>query len=98
MKTSDEVFAEVAATWTPEQRAEYEQAGEDVELALHLAELVYQARTEAGMTQADLARAMGVSQSHVSALEGGGAVPTVRTLARVAKATRRHLRIDLDAA
>ena len=98
MRTYDEAFAETWQKWTPEQRAEFEAAGDEAELSLLLAEIVYRARTEAGMTQAELARAMGVSQSHVSALEGGGVVPTIRTLAKVAKATRRHLRIELDAA
>ena len=95
MRTSDEAFAATWASWSEAERAEYEAAGAEAELALRAAELVYQARTAAGMTQAELARAMGVSQSHVSALEGGGTVPTLRTLAKVARAPHQHLSLDL---
>jgi len=98
MITSDEAFAQTWAKWTDQERAEYETERELAQIRLDLAEVVYTARTEAGMTQTELAQAMGVSQSYVSTLEGGGVMPTVNTLAKLAKATHRTLRIDVAAA
>lgn len=76
----------------PAYQAGYEQAGR----AAVLAELVYQARTRAGLTQAQLAERMGTSSSAISRLEGGGTVPTVTTLARLAEALDLQLSVVLD--
>ncbi|MFT4187428.1 MAG: helix-turn-helix transcriptional regulator [Aeromicrobium sp.] len=65
---------------------------------LDLAQAIYDARTAAGMTQAQLAEAMGVSQSYISDLEGGGSVPMVLTLAKVAHAVGGSLRVQIAAA
>jgi ribosome-binding protein aMBF1 (putative translation factor) len=96
MRTSTESFNAKWEKWDDDQRAEYMTARAEAELAFDLAEQVYQARTGAGMTQAQLAQAMGVSQSHVSTLEGGGIVPTVKTLERIARATNRRLRVEFS--
>jgi transcriptional regulator with XRE-family HTH domain len=53
--------------------------------------LVRHARTEAGMTQADLASRAGLSQSTVARLERGGSNPTIATLANVIAATGHRL-------
>lgn len=42
--------------------------------------LVYRVRTEAGLTQAELAERMGTSQSAVARMEDGGTRPTLETL------------------
>jgi transcriptional regulator with XRE-family HTH domain len=53
--------------------------------------LIRDARTEAGMTQADLAARAGLSQSAVARLERGGSNPTIATLANVIAATGHRL-------
>lgn len=54
-------------------------------------ELVYRLRTEAGLTQAELARRMGTTQSAIARIEGGGARPTLETLERLATAVGKDL-------
>lgn len=63
-----------------------------VEQDLDLGQLIYDLRTEAGLSQRELADRMGTSQSVISRLEeGGGAKNRIDTLARVATALDRHL-------
>ena len=63
-----------------------------VEQDLALGQLIYDLRTEAGLSQRDLAERMGTTQSVISRLEeGGGARNRINTLARVARALDRHL-------
>ncbi len=63
-----------------------------IEQDLALGQLIYDLRTEAGMTQRELAERMGTTQSVISRLEeGGGARNRIDTLARVATALDRHL-------
>ena len=65
-------------------------AGIDQDLAL--GQLIYDLRTDAGLSQRELAARMGTTQSVVSRLEeGGGARNRIDTLARVATALNRHL-------
>jgi len=63
-----------------------------VEQDLALGQLIYDLRTEAGLSQRGLAERMGTTQSVISRLEeGGGARNRIDTLARVATALDRHL-------
>jgi transcriptional regulator with XRE-family HTH domain len=63
-----------------------------VEHNLALGQLIHDLRTEAGLTQRELAARMGTTQSVISRLEeGGGARNRIDTLARVATALDRHL-------
>lgn len=63
-----------------------------VEQDLDLGHLIYDLRTEAGLSQRELADKMGTTQSVISRLEeGGGARNRIDTLARVATALDRHL-------
>lgn len=56
-----------------------------VEQDLDLGQLIYDLRTEAGLSQRELAERMGTTQSVISRLEeGGGARNRLDTLARVA--------------
>jgi transcriptional regulator with XRE-family HTH domain len=48
--------------------------------------MVYRLRTEAGLTQAELAERMGTTQSAIARMEGGGARPTLETLEKLAVA------------
>lgn len=59
---------------------------------LALGQLIYDLRTEAGLSQRELADRMGTTQSVISRLEeGGGARNRIDTLARLARALDRHL-------
>jgi transcriptional regulator with XRE-family HTH domain len=60
------------------------------------AALLRRARLDAGLTQTELARRLGVSQPAVAALERPGANPKIRTLERALAAVGSRLRIDLD--
>ena len=44
-------------------------------------DLVFRLRTEAGLTQAELAARMGTTQSAIARMEGGGVRPTLERLA-----------------
>ena len=54
-------------------------------------ELVYRLRSEAGLTQAELAERMGTTQSAIARMEGGGTRPTLETLEKVAVAVGGEL-------
>ncbi|MDX6718073.1 MAG: hypothetical protein QOJ63_327 [Solirubrobacteraceae bacterium] len=55
--------------------------------------LIRDARRAAGLTQAELAARLGVSQSAVAKLEREGANPTVETLDRVLRPTGHRLQL-----
>ncbi len=67
---------------TVEGRAAYE----DEARISAFRELVYRLRTEAGITEADLAARMGTTQSAIARMEGGGTRPTLETLEKIASA------------
>lgn len=90
--------AQRQAALTAEQRHTYEQAYHDAGRAMDLAELVYTARTDAGLTQAKLAAAMGTSQSAVAAWENGARTPGIDALERLAAACGKRLHITITAA
>jgi transcriptional regulator with XRE-family HTH domain len=63
-----------------------------IEQDLALGQLIYDLRSEAGLSQRALAERMGTTQSVISRLEeSGGANNRLDTLARVAAALNRHL-------
>jgi ribosome-binding protein aMBF1 (putative translation factor) len=84
---------ELRAKYPPEDREEYDQAYATATLAGQLAELVYSLRTRAGLTQTELARRMGTTQSSIARIEGGGSLPTLDMLSRLANATGSTLRL-----
>jgi len=53
--------------------------------------LIRQDRSRAGLTQAQLARAAGTSQSTIAAYESGAKSPSVRTLDRIVRAADDRL-------
>jgi ribosome-binding protein aMBF1 (putative translation factor) len=73
--------------YPPANQEEYDRARSAAELAGAVAELVYAMRSHAGLTQTELAARMGTTQSSVARIEGGGSVPTIEMLARLARAT-----------
>lgn len=72
-------------------REEYEKA--DGEFAI--IEALIRARTEANLSQTELARRIGTTQSAIARLEGGGVSPSLSTLRRYAEATGTRLRLEL---
>lgn len=62
-------------------------------LRFDLAQLVYDLRMGAGLTQHELAERMGTTQSVISRLEQAGRLPTLDVLARLASATGSDLRL-----
>ena len=90
----DQILAELS----PEERAVFDEAYTAAGLAMELAETVYRARESAGLTQAELARKMGTTQSAIAAIESGARTPTVELLERLARACGQRLTIRIDAA
>ncbi len=72
------------AAMTDAERAEYDAAAVEAEARLQLAELVYNARSAAGLSQAELARRAGTRQAVISAIENGAQAPGGVMLARIA--------------
>ncbi|MDE2058520.1 MAG: helix-turn-helix transcriptional regulator [candidate division NC10 bacterium] len=60
------------------------------------ASAVIKARNRAGLTQQQLARRMGTTQPVVARLESGRTRPSMRTLERLAEATRSRLLIRFE--
>ena len=92
MSTLDELHERWSRN--PDYREAYERLGPEFDLARTLIE----ARTRAGMTQAELAARMKTTQSAVARLESGRVPPSTRTLEKVARATGTRLRIQFDPA
>lgn len=78
----------------PEFQEEYARADDE----FMLVEALIQARTAAELTQAELARRLGTTQSAIARLEGGGVSPSFATLCRYAEATGARLTINLTPA
>jgi ribosome-binding protein aMBF1 (putative translation factor) len=73
-------------------RGEYEALEEEFSLAAALIE----ARARAGLTQEQVAQRMKTTQAVIARLEGGGSMPSTRTLEKYAKATGTRLRISFE--
>ena len=62
----------------------------------HVAQLIYDARTEAKLSQAELAKIIGTTQSVISRLEDADYEGhSLSMLSRIAKALDREVKIDL---
>ena len=77
---------------------QYVAAYEALETELALASALIRARSNADMTQDDVAAAMGATQAVIARLESGRVLPSTRTLERFARATRTKLRITFEPA
>jgi ribosome-binding protein aMBF1 (putative translation factor) len=76
----------------PEFVAAYDALTEEFSLASAL----IKARADAGMTQGQVAAAMGTTQAAIARLESGRVKPTTRTLEQFAKATHTRLHISFE--
>lgn len=78
-----------------EENPEYDRLYEEAEPAHDLGRLVHDRRTALGLSQAELAERRSMKQPQVSRIEGGGAVPTIPLLRRLARALDADLTIEL---
>jgi transcriptional regulator with XRE-family HTH domain len=76
----------------PKFRAEYERVGPEMELAMNLAE----ARRDAELSQAQLAKRMKTTQSAIARLESGRMAPKWGTLQRYAQAVGKRVVVHLE--
>ena len=75
----------------PEYRAEWERTRFAHEVAMS----VIQYRVDHGLTQAELARRLGMRQPHVARLEAGDHEPSLTTLRRLAQRLGMSFHIDI---
>ena len=75
---------------------DYKHAYDALEEEFALASALLKARDDAHMTQEDVAKAMGTTQTVIARLESGRIMPSTRTLQRFAKATGMRLRISFE--
>ncbi|MFN3853303.1 MAG: helix-turn-helix domain-containing protein [Phreatobacter sp.] len=76
----------------PSCRAEYEALAD----AFALVEELIRARARSGLTQEEIARRMGTTQSVIARLESGKSMPSTRTLKKYAEATGTRLVIRFE--
>ena len=76
----------------PEYRREYDALEEEFSFSAAL----IQARSRAGLTQEQVAQRMKTTQAVIARLEGGGSMPSTRTLEKHAKATGTRLKIGFE--
>jgi len=77
-------------------RGEYDRAYAEADLASRVAEIVYRLRTGAGLTQTELARRMGTTQSSIARVEAGGSLPTLDLLDRVGRALDAQITLTVS--
>ena len=75
---------------------DFRQAFEDAEARSALLRNLIRARKWQRISQADVARFMGTTQSAVSDLEGGDTDPQLSTLQRYARAVNARLRVGIE--
>ena len=74
----------------------YKAAYDALDDEFQLARVLIEARTRAGLSQAELARRMKTSQSYVARIEGGQVRPSTEALERFAQATGTRLEIRFE--
>lgn len=94
MKKRPIPVSEVAKRWfkSPSFRRAYDALEEEYAIA----GAFIAARARARMTQEEVARRMGTTQTVVARLESGRVKPSTRTLERFAAATGHRLKIDFE--
>jgi predicted transcriptional regulator len=78
----------------PDVKREYDALAPMFEFSAEL----LRARLRAGLSQAELAKRMGTSQSAIARLESGQTLPSTKTLLRFAEATQSKVELRLSAA
>ena len=83
------------ASFTDDERVEYDRAYRAAALAASIGEQIRAFREEASLTQRQLADQMGTSQAAIARLEAGGVGATVTTLQRIADTLGLSLTVEL---
>ncbi|MDF2373263.1 MAG: helix-turn-helix transcriptional regulator [Rhizobiaceae bacterium] len=76
----------------PDVRVEYDSLAEEFSIV----EALIRARTQADMTQEQVAARMQTSQSYIAKLESGSVSPSMKALQRYAAATGARLKISFE--
>ena len=84
----------IAKRWMKESG--FREGYDALEEEFSVASMLIAARTRAKLTQAELAKKLGTSQSTIARLESGAAKPSLSTLRRLAQATGMRLKITLE--
>lgn len=74
----------------------YKAAYDALEQEFALAKAIAEARSRAGLTQAEVAERMQTSQSNIARMEAGRSTPSTRTLERFAEAVGTRLKISFE--
>lgn len=82
----EEITARRLSAMSDDDRAEYEESRQAVELSFRIGESIRRLREAAGLSQRALARRMGTSQAQVARVEAGMVAATLSTLQRAARA------------
>ena len=87
-------FEDLKRQWMKDD--DFKKAYDDLSLEYEIALSLIQARTEAKMTQQDIAKLMNTTQSVIARLESGRVLPSLKTLDKYAQATGKHLHLSFS--
>lgn len=76
------------------ENPEFKQEWDSHELEYQLTIKLMQERSEAGLTQIELAKRSGIRQSNISRIEKGESIPTLSTLNKLAYGLGKRLQIN----
>ena len=92
--TIDEIAERQLGEMGADERAEYDEGREAVELAFQIGDAIRGLRETAGLSQRALALRMHTSQAQVARIEAGVVAATLTTLQRAARALGFVLNVD----
>lgn len=92
--TIDQIAERRLNEMSAEDRAEFEEGRQAVELAFRIGNSIRELREAAGLSQRALARRMRTSQAQVARVEAGMVAATLSTLQRAAQALDVVLTVD----
>lgn len=91
----EEIKQDLFSDMDPVEQEQYLRAYKEAELRTNIAEMVYEGRIRAGLSQTKLAELAGTRQSVISSLENGAQIPQITTLMRIAEALNSPLEIHI---
>lgn len=94
--TIDEITERRLDAMSDDERADYEESRQAVELSFRIGVSIRELREAAGLSQRALARRMGTSQAQVARVETGMVAATLSTLQRAARALDVVLTVEFS--
>lgn len=91
----EDVKKDLLGQLDPVEQSRYLRAAQEAELRTSIAEMVYEGRIRAGLSQTQLAELAGTRQSVISLLENGAQIPQITTLMRIAEALDSPLELRI---